>query len=343
MLKVSIIGASGYTGQELIRLLIGHPHVELVCLTSRALKGKKVSHVFSGFKGKIEAEFTEPDLSRICSISDFIFSALPHKTSMEMVPIIVGHGKKVVDLSADFRFSNVALYEQAYQKHTCPDLLKESVYGAPEIFREQIRHAKLVANPGCYPISTILALWPLVARKLIDCSNIVVDSKSGVSGAGRNPHTDTMFCEVNEGFKAYKIGTHRHAPEIEEKLTQLAEEKVSILFVPHLVPMNRGILTTVYAQLVKKYTTSTLLECYHEFYRDEKFVRIYPEGEFPTISSVRYSNFCDIGIFVDKDQKKVVIISTIDNLVKGASGQAIQNMNVMMGFDEDIGVDQVPI
>jgi N-acetyl-gamma-glutamyl-phosphate reductase len=260
-----------------------------------------------------------------------------------VAPVFLKAGKKVIDLSADFRLRDVAVYEQWYGRHTAPDVIKESVYGIPELYRDDVVTARLVANPGCYTTSVILGLAPLLRADWIETTSIIVDAKSGVSGAGREPQVGTLFCEVDEGFKAYKIGQHRHTPEMEQEISLLAGHDVRISFTPHLLPLSRGILSTIYATLQKDVTTAELIDLYRAFYEGKNFVRVYKAGNFPNISSVRGSNYCDIGLTVDKRTKRVIIISTIDNLIKGASGQAIQNMNLMCGLNEDTGLNMVSL
>ena len=343
MLKVGIYGASGYTGQELLRLLIGHKEIEVVALTSRKFKDMPVSDVFPAFEGLVSERFMDASPDDVADISDVVFLALPHGVAMEAVPIFLRAGKKVIDLSADFRLRDAKLYERWYKKHTAPDMIREAVYGLPELYRDDIKDAKLTANPGCYPTGVILALAPVLKEKCIDNTSIIVDSKSGVSGTGREPQIGSLFCEVNEGFRAYKIGHHRHTPEMEQELSCLAGNDIKISFTPHLLPISRGILSTIYATLRKNVSVADLLDIYKEFYKDEKFVRIYKMEMFPNISSVRGSNYCDIGLTVDKRTGRVVIISTIDNLIKGAAGQAIQNMNLMCGLKEDTGLELLPL
>ncbi|HYA12796.1 MAG TPA: N-acetyl-gamma-glutamyl-phosphate reductase, partial [Syntrophales bacterium] len=268
---------------------------------------------------------------------------LPHGISMSVVPIFLEAGKKVVDLSADFRLRDVTVYEQWYSRHAAPDFIKEAVYGIPELYRDYISNARLVANPGCYPTSVILGLAPLLKAGWIDDASIIVDAKSGVSGAGREPQVGMLFCEVDEGFKAYKVGKHRHTPEMEQEIGILAGHDVRISFTPHLLPISRGILSTIYATLGKDLTDVDLIELYNEFYEGKKFVRIYKSGMFPDISSVRGSNYCDIGLTIDRRTKRVIIICTIDNLIKGASGQALQNMNLMCGISEDTGLNMISL
>jgi N-acetyl-gamma-glutamyl-phosphate reductase len=262
---------------------------------------------------------------------------------METVPLFYRQGKRVVDLSADFRFKDPAVYERWYQKHTSTDLLSESVYGLPELHREKIRKAKIVGNPGCYPTGALIGLIPLVKKGMVSLENVVIDSKSGVSGAGRDAVLESLFCEVNEGVKAYKIFEHRHLPEIEQELSEIAQKKVSVSFVPHLIPMDRGILTTLYLVLTKRWKAEEVLNTFQEHYQKEPFVRIYPKGKFPNTKDVRGSNYCDIGVKVNEAEDRAVIVTAIDNLVKGASGEAVQNMNIMLGYPETMGLDVLPL
>jgi N-acetyl-gamma-glutamyl-phosphate reductase len=340
--KVGIIGATGYTGVELLRLLLHHPEVEVTALTSQKYAGMGIGEVFPSLLKSPPIQCEELSIDRILGKTDFIFTAVPHKTAMETVPSIYNGGKKVVDLSADFRFEDPLVYEKWYQKHTCPELLSETVYGLPELYREKIRNSKIVGNPGCYPTGALIGLIPLVKGGLISIEGIVVDSKSGVSGAGRDVVLGSLFCEVNEGVKAYNIFKHRHLPEIEGELSQLAQKKVTVTFVPHLIPMDRGILTTLYVHLTKKMKTEELLNAFQESYEGEPFVRIYHRGKLPNTKDVRGSNFCDIGAVVSEADGRAVVVTAIDNLVKGASGEAIQNMNIMLGYPETMGLDVVP-
>jgi N-acetyl-gamma-glutamyl-phosphate reductase len=262
---------------------------------------------------------------------------------MEVVPTFLRLGKKVVDLSADYRFHDPGVYADWYEPHMNPAILEKAVYGLPEIRREAIAQTCLVGNPGCYPTSIILGLAPLLREGLLELSTLIADSKSAVSGAGRGAKVDTLFCEVNEGFKAYGVASHRHTPEIEQELSLLAGQGVRITFTPHLVPMDRGILSTIYGRLLKEYSTHQLLQLYQNHYGNEGFIRIVPLGSFPSTLHVRGSNFCDIGLTVDKRTGRVIVVSTIDNLVKGASGQAVQNMNIMNGFPENLGLETLPL
>jgi N-acetyl-gamma-glutamyl-phosphate reductase len=340
--RVAIVGASGYTGIELMRLLFNHPEVEITCLTSLEDVGEPVSKSFPSLFERIPIPLEILDVEKVAAKADIVFTALPHKAAMGVVPDFLEAGKKVIDLSADYRLQDVVVYEQWYQKHTSPDLIGEAAYGLPELYRSRIKAARLVANPGCYPTSAVLALAPLVREKVIDFSTLIIDSKSGTSGAGRSVGIGNLFCEVNEGFKAYGVGSHRHTPEIEQVLGDLSGEQICVNFTPHLLPLNRGILSTSYAQLAKPFCTAELLELFRAFYLEEPFVRIFPEGRLPNVASVKGSNFCDIGLVCDPRTGRVIVVSAIDNLVKGASGQAIQNMNLMEGFEETLGLDILP-
>jgi len=338
--RVAVIGASGYAGAELVRLLSGHPHVELTLLTSRQYAGQSYENVFPAFTEQIElsCEIYSPDES--IQKADIFFLALPHKASMGIAAPLLDAGKKIIDLSADFRFKNQSMYETYYQAHEYPQLLEKSVYGLCEINKNEISTADLIGNPGCYPTSVLLPLIPLLKEKLIDSTGIIADSKSGVSGAGRSPSLGSLYCEVNEGFKAYKIAEHRHESEMNENLSLAFGDNVQILFVPHLVPMTRGILSTIYVRSKMKGTY--LLDCLQTSYANCPFVRILPEDRFPNVSYVRGTNYCDIGIKYSKEKEIAVIVSTIDNLIKGAAGQAVQNMNIMMGYSETDGIDSMP-
>jgi len=339
MAKIGIAGASGYTGLELIRILTNHPEGEIVFLTSENFQGEDVSKVFPSISG-----FVHTKLSSIKSIPsntcDIVFLALPHTTSMEMVPKFLKGNAKVIDLSADFRLKNPAIYKEWYSTpHQQLELLKEAVYGLPEIHREKIKSARLVANPGCYPTSATLALAPLVKENWVDLSSIVVDSKSGISGAGRKASLSTQFSEVNGGVSAYNIAVHRHTPEIEQELSALAKTNVKISFSPHLVPMTRGMLSTVYINLKQDIPVIELIKHFIKFYAEEPFIRILPLGEHANSHFTVSSNFCDIGVQVDKRNQRAIITSAIDNLIKGASGQAVQNMNLMLGIPETTGLN----
>lgn len=335
MLNVGIIGASGYTGVELARILSIHPEVRLTVATSRQYAGKPLSAVFPNLRKRVDLICEDLAPEQLIDRADFFFAAVPHKTAMALVPTLLAAGKKVVDLSADFRIRDAAVYEQWYQPHTCPELIAEAVYGLPELYREQVKTARLVANPGCYPTSITLGLAPLLREKLIDPSTLIIDSKSGTSGAGRSASIDTLYCEVADGFRAYKVGgTHRHIPEIEQELSALAGSAVTVSFTPHLLPISRGILSTMYARLSSKISEQDIQALYENTYKDEPFVRVCPAGSVPATQHVRGSNCCDIGVKVDQRTGRVIVLSAIDNITKGASGQAVQNMNLMNGWDE---------
>ncbi len=338
-LKIAIVGSSGYTGGELYRLLLNHPRVAVSATTSEKSAGKPITTLFPHLAGLTDLVCEPLDPSVIAGKADFVFLALPHVTAQEAAFRFHQLGKKVVDLSADYRLADPLVYEKWYEHcHQYPDLLKSAVYGLPELHREEIRTAALVANPGCYPTSALLGLAPLVKQGLVDPKTIIIDSKSGVSGAGRSPSLAHHYPEVNEGLMAYKIGTHRHTPEIEQELAVLAGGPVTVSFTPHLIPMNRGILTTIYGALTTPQDTGQLHSRYREFYTHEPFVRVLPLGQVPNVRNVKGSNFCDIGVYADPRTGRAVIVSVIDNLVKGASGQALQNMNLMMGYDETEGL-----
>ena len=342
-MKVGIIGASGYTGQELVRILAGHPRVEITVATSERFAGSAIDEIFPSLKGVIDLRLSKLSTKHVVRESDIIFTALPHGESMEVVAECIKGGKRVIDLSADFRLKDKDLYERWYGTHACPDLLSEAIYGLSEIYRDEIKNAQLVANPGCYPTGAILALAPLVEAGIVAPSGIVVDAKSGVSGAGRNPSMTNLFCEVAEGLKAYAVAQHRHAPEMEQELSARAGEHIHILFVPHLIPINRGILSTTYARAAGETSTEQAYAVYQGRYGDEPFIRLCPSGTFPSTTEVRGSNYCDVGVLVDDSTGHLIVITAIDNLVKGASGQAVQNMNIMCGFPETLGLEQVPL
>jgi N-acetyl-gamma-glutamyl-phosphate reductase len=338
-INVAIVGSSGYTGGELYRLLLQHPLAAVTAVTSEKSAGQPIANIFPQLARLTDLVCEPLDPEIIARKADLVFLALPHVTAQEAAFRFHNLGKKVVDLSADYRLSDPALYEQWYEHaHQYPKLLSSAVYGLPELHREKIKKASLIANPGCYPTGAILGLAPLVREGWIDPGSIIIDSKSGVSGAGRSPSLANHYPEVNEGLMAYKIGTHRHTPEIEQELSALAGIKITVSFTPHLIPMNRGILTTIYAATQKEADTAQTQELYQKFYRDEPFVRLLPSGQFPNVRNQRGSNFCDIGVYADPRTDRIVVVTAIDNLVKGAAGQAIQNMNLVAGFGETEGL-----
>ncbi|MFO1463203.1 MAG: N-acetyl-gamma-glutamyl-phosphate reductase [bacterium] len=338
-LKVAIVGATGYTGTELARLLLRHPKAQITALTSERSAGEAFSKVFPAFQGRFDLTLEALNPDAVAKRAELVFLCLPHHESMQAAAAFRQLGKKVIDLSADFRLREASTYEQWYGPHIAKDLLQEAVYGLPELHREAIRGADLIANPGCYPTSCILGLAPLLKEKLIALDSIHCDSKSGVSGAGRGAKTEILFCEVNESFKAYGVGKHRHTPEIEQELSGLAGEQVVITFTPHLVPMDRGILSTLYAKASGKLDSASLQALYEKCYAKEPFVRVRPLGVFPATHEVRMTNYCDLGVHFDERTGRVIIVSAIDNLTKGAAGQAIQNMNLRMGWDETTGLE----
>jgi len=343
MIKVGIYGASGYTGQECLRLLLRHSGVEVVAITSRRYAGLPIADVYPVFAGLTSLVFMDASPKEVAEQADVIFLALPHSESMKVAPVFLGSGKKVIDLSADYRLRDVKVYEHWYGQHTSPQVVSQAVYGIPELYRDEVAKARFVANPGCYPTSVILGTAPALKHRLIDTTSLIVDSKSGTSGAGRDPQVGSLFCEVNEGFKAYKVGKHRHTPEIEQELSRLAGQEIKISFTPHLLPIDRGILSTIYATLSWDITGEEITELYRNFYQGERFVRVCQPGSFPNVAFVRGSNYCDIGVTVDARTHRLIIVSVIDNLVKGAAGQAIQNMNILCGFPEHTGLDMIAL
>lgn len=343
MIRVGIIGASGYTGAELVRILSGHPEAALTVATSRQYAGKPLSTVFPSLLGKSDIVCDDAEVEALLDRADLFFTAVPHQTAMAVVPILLEAGKKVIDLSADFRIHDADVYQQWYQSHSAPQYLAEAVYGLPELHRERIRTSRLIANPGCYPTSIILGVAPLLKEGLVEPDTLVADSKSGASGAGRAAQTGTLFCEMADGFRAYKVGEHRHTPEIEQEVSLLCGKAVTISFTPHLVPMSRGILSTVYAKAVKPMSDEGIRRLYADFYKNEPFVRLCAPGSYPATQYVRGSNFCDLAFKYDGRTNRIIILSVIDNLVKGAAGQAIQNMNLVSGFPEDLGLAGAPL
>jgi N-acetyl-gamma-glutamyl-phosphate reductase len=337
--RVAIAGASGYTGAELLRLLIQHPGAEVVALTAETHADQPISQVFPSLAGFMDLTCRRLDPATLAADAEFIFLALPHKASMGIGADLVRRGVRVLDLSADFRLKDPADYPRWYGfEHAAPALLEEAVYGLPELHREAIAAARLVAVPGCYPTSAILGLSPLLAQGLVDPETIVIDSISGVSGAGRKPELPTHFSEANESLKAYGVAKHRHTPEIEQELSGVASREVSVTFTPHLAPLTRGILTTITARLTRRQSTADLLGVYREFSRTRPFMRVLEEGRLPETKHVLHSNLCDIGLVSDVRTGRVIVVSAIDNLVKGASGQAVQCFNLMAGLDERAGL-----
>jgi N-acetyl-gamma-glutamyl-phosphate reductase len=342
MIRAGVVGATGYAGAELVRLLSDHPGAELTVLTSRQFAGMRFDQVYPVMCGIVNLVCEEISIERLANQCDVIFTALPHKIPMKIVPELILRNKKVIDLSADFRFNDASIYESTYQPHTSRELCAEAVYGLCEIYEENIKTARLIGNPGCYPTSALLPLIPLVQKNMITTETIIVDAKSGVSGAGRSLSMTSHYCEVDESFKAYKVAAHRHNPEIDMVLSRAAGKATGVTFVPHLVPMSRGMLTTIYATLIEQVTADDVGECLSSFYRHRPFVRVADDGRMPDTRHVSHTNYCDIGFKVDMPRNLVILISAIDNLVKGAAGQAVQNMNIMFGLAETSGLMQTP-
>ncbi len=340
MIKVGVLGATGYAGIETVRLLSKHPEVKIVKLVSQSFDGQKISDVYPNLAGIIDIECSILDVDDIASSCDVVFTALPHGVSKEVIPDLYKKGLKIIDLSGDFRYNDVSVYEKWYKEsHPAPELLEKSVYGLCELYRDKIKQTNLVGNPGCYTTCSILALYPLLKAGVICHDNIIIDAKSGVTGAGRTTKLDYSFCECTENMNAYKIATHRHTSEIEQELSIAAGEEVMVSFTPHLVPLKRGIYSTCYANLSEDISDEEIEKIYTEFYKNEFFVRILPHGKIPESNWVAGSNFVNIGFETDKRLRRIIVCSTIDNLIKGAAGQAVQNMNIMMGFDEKCGLD----
>lgn len=333
--QVAIVGASGYSGQELIRLLLRHPQVSITCFTSRQFAGKPVAEVFPRFRSQIAATFIEPTVDAIASVSpDAVFLALPHGVAAEFAPALLDKGIKVLDLSADFRLKSAVIYKEFYDHdHPAPELLKRSVYGLPELHRDQIVKATLVACPGCYPTSIILGLAPALKRGLGKPSGIVATSMSGISGAGRKVAEEYLFTECNESARAYGLPKHRHLSEIEQELSMLANSDVKLSFAPHLIPLNRGIVSTIYMDAAQ---AGDALAGYRDFYRAEPFVRVI--DSLPDTKNVESTNFCDISVRLDKRTNKLIVVSALDNLTKGAAGQAVQCLNIGCGYEETLGL-----
>ncbi len=343
-IKVGIVGGTGYTGVELLRLLALHPQVELTAITSRGDAGLPVADMFPSLRGLVNLVFTDPATANL-SACDVVFFATPHGVAMSQTPALLAAGVKVIDLAADFRLQDVAVFEQWYKMpHSCADILKDAVYGIPELYREQVKHAKVIGNPGCYPTTVLLGLAPLLEQGLIDLSvPVIADAKSGVSGAGRKAEVATLFAEASDNMKAYGVAGHRHHPEIHAQLTQLAGEQLQFIFVPHLVPMIRGMLSTIYVKLSTKANGLDVQALYEKRYENEQFVDVLPAGNLPDTRSVRGANQLRIALHKQADTGYLTIVVVQDNLVKGAAGQAVQNMNIMFGCAENAGLQVVPL
>ncbi len=340
MLRAGIVGGTGYTGVELLRMLSQHPEVSIEAITSRSEAGMAVAELFPSLRGRVSLRFSDPSTAELRKC-DIVFFATPNGIAMQQVRALVDAGVRVIDLAADFRIKDVAVWEKWYgMTHACPDLLEEAVYGLPEVNRENIRNARLIANPGCYPTAVQLGFLPLIEAGVVDLDHLVADAKSGVSGAGRKAEVHTLFSEAADNFKAYGASGHRHLPEIRQGLSAAARQPVGLTFVPHLTPMIRGIHATLYARLT---ADADLQALYQARYADEPFVDVMPAGTHPETRSVRGSNICRIAVHRPQGGNTAVVLSVTDNLVKGAAGQAIQNMNLMFGLPETLGIDQVPL
>ena len=344
MIRVGIVGGTGYTGVELLRLLVNHPEAEVAVITSRAEQGLRVDELYPNLRGHLDISFTAPDIEQLASC-DVVFFATPHNVAMNTVPELLAKGTRVIDLSADFRIRDHQLWSDWYgEPHACPELLADAVYGLPEFNREAIRAAQLVACPGCYPTSVQLGLMPLLQNKLIDPARIISNSASGVSGAGRQAKVDNLYSEVGDSFKAYGVAGHRHLPEIEQGLSDMAGEAVTATFVPHLLPIIRGIQSTLYTELTNaSIELQEIQSLFENAYADEPFVDVLPAGSHPQTRTVKGSNHCRIAVHRPQGRNTLVVLSVIDNLVKGASGQALQNMNIMLGLDERAGLQTVAL
>lgn len=340
MIKVGIVGGTGYTGVELLRLLAQHPKVKIKAITSRSEAGMDVSEMFTNLRGRVDLKFSDPADAKLDKC-DVVFFATPNGIAMQQVEVLLQADVKVIDLAADFRIKDVAEWEKWYgMKHACPHLLAEAVYGLPEINRKQVKKARLIANPGCYPTAVQLGFLPLIEAGAVDINYLIADVKSGVSGAGRKAEVHTLLAEASDNFKAYGVAGHRHLPEIRQGLSIVAKKTVGLTFVPHLVPMIRGIHATLYARVTKKVN---LQELYEKRYAKEAFVDVLPGGKHPETRSVRGSNLCRIAVHQPQNSDTAVILSVTDNLVKGAAGQAIQNMNILFDLPETMGIDQIAL
>ena len=336
MVKVGVVGATGYTGEELVKILAAHSKIKLTSLSAIVEKEEPIARIFPSLAGKTDLVCRRPDTDETISLVDLIFLALPHRVSMEIAPKFLKAGKKVIDLSADYRLPPDTYKVWYGAMHKDKDNLGAAVYGLPEIYSDKIKGALLIANPGCYPTSIVLAAWPALKEGMAAPEGIIADSKSGVTGAGRKADVALCFPEVNENLRAYKVNEHQHKPEINKILSEVAGKSIDVVFTPHLIPMNRGILSTIYMKLKKKLTTKEAVDLYRKFYKGKIFVRVLDEGAFPQVKDVVMTNYCDIGLKVTGDM--LICVSCIDNLTKGAAGQAVQNMNIMLGFDEAEGL-----
>jgi len=344
MVNLSIIGATGYVGLELVRILCVHPNIRLQKLVSQSYVGKKFSDIYPSLRSRCDIECTELNINELAKSSEIVITALPPEASKDIIPALLQLGVKVIDHSALFRYKDPKVFEKVYKsEHNLPALQAKSVYGIPELYREQIKDATLIADPGCYPTCSVLGLAPAINSELIDLSSIIINAVSGVSGAGRKEELAYGFCEIESNYKAYGIANHRHTSEIEQELSLLAGTDINVSFTPHLAPFKRGMLATIHtnltdAAIASGVSTEKVLEIYKEYYKDKQFVRIMPLGTTPEVKYVAGSNFIDIGVIVDLRVKRLIIVSAIDNLLKGSAGQAVQALNIMMGIDEGTGI-----
>lgn len=344
MVRVGIIGSTGYAGAELVRLLLQHRDVEIKWYGSRSYIDKRYYEVFQNMFQLVDDKCLDDNMEELADMADVIFTATPQGLCASLVNESILNKVKIIDLSADFRIKDVAVYEKWYGiEHKSPKFIKEAVYGLPEINREMVKTARLIANPGCYPTCSFLSIYPLAKEGIIDMKSIIIDAKSGTSGAGRGAKVNNLYCEVNENIKAYGVLTHRHTPEIEEQLSYASGKEAEVIFTPHLVPMNRGILVTAYANLAKSVTYNEVKAIYDTYYNNERFVRVLDKDVCPETRWVEGSNYVDVNFKIDERTNRVVIMGAMDNLVKGAAGQAVQNMNLMFGFDETEGLLGVPL
>ncbi len=343
-MDVAIIGGTGYGAVELIRFLHNHPHVQITKIISHSNSGTKLADVYPHLVDIIDHEMTELDINKLSEEVELVFFATPSNVSKHHIPSLVDKGIRCIDLSGDFRLRDGEEYKTYYGEEIAPEnYIEQAVYGLSEINKEEIKEAKILANPGCYPTATTLGLIPVIENDLVERKSVIIDAKTGVSGGGRSLALKFHFPEMNENFRAYNLGVHKHIPEIEQMLSERADESIQVTFTPHVVPMTRGIMSTIYVDLKESYTTEQMIDLYEAYYKNHPFVRVRRDGVIPSTKEVYGSNYCDIGLYADERTGKLIIVSVIDNLVKGASGQAIQNMNIMYGWDEKTGINQLPI
>lgn len=344
MIKAGIVGATGYAGQELLRLLVQHPECSVEYITSRSYVNEEFDKVYGNFVKIYSEACIDEEMNKLAEKVDVLFIALPHGIASNKITEELLTKTKVIDLGADYRLNDLKIYEEWYNvPHGSPHLLDKSVYGLCEWKRDEIKKSNLIGNPGCYTTCSILSLSPLLKEGIVDTNSIIIDAKSGVSGAGRGLNLGTHFTECNESLKAYKIASHRHTPEIEQQLMEVSGQDVTLTFTPHLVPMNRGILMTAYATLKGNFSYSDIKAIYEKYYKDEAFIRLLPDGVYPETKWIKGSNYCDINFVIDERTNRIVVLGAIDNLIKGAAGQAVQNMNILFGLEENVGLNLIPI